>query len=51
MKPAKDYYDLVKGDDQKEFGVVDRNCGNSVTAYFKPEKGALGIKFYVIPQK
>lgn len=51
VKSAKDYRDLMKGDDQKELTVVDKSSGDKVTAYFKPEKGALGIKFYIIPQK
>jgi S1-C subfamily serine protease len=51
IKSAKDYHDSMKGDEQKELTVVDQKTGQEVKAYFKPSKGALGIKFYIIPQK
>lgn len=51
IKSAKDYYELMKGETQKELTVIDQRTGSEEKGYFKPEKGALGIKFYIIPKK
>jgi S1-C subfamily serine protease len=48
VKSAADYYKLMSGKDEKKITVIDINTGKSVSDYFTPDDGKLGVVFEVI---
>jgi PDZ domain-containing secreted protein len=48
VKTAEDFYKLMKGDKEKKLTVIDKNTDQTVSGYFKPKEGKLGVKFEVI---
>ena len=48
VKSAGDFHKLMSGKDEKKLTVIDINTGKSVSDYFKPDDGKLGVVFEVI---